>query len=64
MNDFTNGKFIFYEYTDMITYIKYQQREKLIKGWRNIFWGDKKLRRNITLQVKKGNGSGEKNARA
>ena len=58
MNDFTNGILIFYEYTDMLTYIKYKQREKLIKGWRNIFWGDKKLRRNIILQVKKGNGSG------
>ena len=36
-----------------------QQRKILMKGWRDIFWGDRKLRRNNILQVKKGNGSGD-----
>ena len=43
----------------MYTDIECQQREILMKGWRDIFWGDRKLRRNNILQVKKGNGSGD-----
>ena len=64
INYFTNGKLFFYEYMHMYTDIECQQREILMKGWRDIFWGDRKLRRNNILQVKRGNGSGDKNGRA
>ena len=41
----------------MHTDIECQQREILMKGWRDVFWVDRKLRRTSILQVKKGNGS-------